>query len=63
MRCPSCNYDNPADASFCEGMRSEAGVDLPSVQSIGESWGAILQEMWDCNWLHKSRCLRDRFFD
>ena len=18
MRCPSCNYDNPADASFCE---------------------------------------------
>src|SRR5208283_605980 len=30
-------------------MRSEAGVDLPSVQSIGESWGAILQEMWNCD--------------
>src|SRR5246127_5039123 len=35
-------------------MRSEAGVDLPSVQSIGESWGSILQEMWDCNWPTKS---------
>jgi SAM-dependent methyltransferase len=44
------------------GMRSEAGVDLPSVQSIGESWGAILQEMWNCNWPHKSRCLHDGFF-
>ena len=28
---------------------------MPSVQSIGESWGAILQEMWDGNWPHKSR--------
>jgi hypothetical protein len=43
-------------------MRSEAGVDLSSVPSIGESGGAILQEMWDCNWPHKSRCLHDRFF-
>ena len=44
------------------GMRSEAGVNMPGVQSIGESWGAILQEMRDCNWPHKSRRLHDRFF-
>jgi class 3 adenylate cyclase len=42
-------------------MRSEAGVDLSRVHSIGESEGAILQEMWNCNWSHKSRCLHDRF--
>jgi len=44
-------------------MRSEAGVDLSSVQSIGESWGAILQEMRDCNWPRKNRGIHDRFFD
>ena len=27
MRCPSCNYDNPADASFCEGC----GAKLESI--------------------------------
>ena len=27
MRCPSCNYDNPADASFCE----ECGAKLESI--------------------------------
>jgi hypothetical protein len=43
-------------------MRREAGVDMPSVQSIGESWGAILQEMRDRDWPHKSRRFHDRFF-
>src|SRR5215471_15278578 len=29
MRCPSCNYDNPADASFCE----ECGAKLELICS------------------------------
>src|ERR1700680_3927185 len=33
-----------------------------TVQGLGQSWGAILQEMRDCNWPHKSRCFHDRFF-
>jgi hypothetical protein len=43
-------------------MRREAGVDLPGVQSIGESRGSILQEMRDRNWPLKGRRLHDRFF-
>ena len=45
------------------GMRSEVGVDLPSLQSIGRSGGAILQEMWHRDWLRNRRCLDDRFLD
>jgi hypothetical protein len=44
MRCPSCNYDNPGDASFYE-----AGIVLSWVQGIGHFWGAIMREMRDCD--------------
>jgi hypothetical protein len=63
MRCPSCNHDRPRRRLLLRGMRIEAGVDLPSVQGIAETWGVILREMWDRNWLHKSRRLYDRFID
>ncbi|MGC2757431.1 adenylate/guanylate cyclase domain-containing protein, partial [Candidatus Binatus sp.] len=29
MRCSSCNYDNPADASFCEGCGAKLGLICP----------------------------------
>ena len=47
MRCPSCNHDNPADASFCEECGAKLDVDLRQrAKASSESRGAILQEMW-----------------
>jgi len=62
MRCPSCNHDNPGDASFCEGCGAKLELICPACKA-SVSWGAILQEMRDRNWSHKSRRLHDRFFD
>jgi len=62
MRCPSCNHDNPGDASFCEECGSKLELICPACKASVSPGGAILQEMWDCNWSHKSRCLHDRFF-
>ena len=30
MRCPSCNYDNPADASFCERCGAKLELICPA---------------------------------
>jgi hypothetical protein len=44
MRCPSCNYDNPADASFCEGCGTKLELICPAWQSIGESGARICKK-------------------
>jgi ribosomal protein L40E len=33
MRCPSCNYDNPADASFCEGCGAKLELICPACKA------------------------------
>jgi predicted amidophosphoribosyltransferase len=33
MRCPSCNYDNPADASFCEGCGTKLELICPACKA------------------------------
>jgi class 3 adenylate cyclase len=33
MRCPSCNYDNPADASFCEGCGAKQELICPACKA------------------------------
>jgi len=34
MRCPSCNYDNPGDASFCEGCGAKQELVCPTCQTL-----------------------------
>ena len=45
MRCPSCNYDNPADASFCEECGTKLELILPACKAPVSRWGPILQKM------------------
>jgi class 3 adenylate cyclase/ribosomal protein L40E len=33
MRCPSCNYDNPAEASFCEGCGTKLELLCPACKA------------------------------
>src|SRR5690348_469397 len=33
MRCPSCNYDNPADATFCEGCGTKLEFICPACKA------------------------------
>ena len=33
MRCPSCNYDNPADALFCEGCGAKLELICPACKA------------------------------
>jgi class 3 adenylate cyclase/tetratricopeptide (TPR) repeat protein/ribosomal protein L40E len=33
MRCPSCNYENPADASFCEGCGAKLELICPACKA------------------------------
>jgi ribosomal protein L40E len=33
MRCPSCNYDNPADASFCEECGAKLELICPACKA------------------------------
>ncbi len=33
MRCPSCNYDNPGDASFCEGCGAKLELICPACKA------------------------------
>src|ERR1700732_1954557 len=33
MRCPSCNYDNPADALFCEGCGAKLEMICPACKA------------------------------
>ena len=33
MRCPSCNHDNPADASFCEECGAKLELICPACKA------------------------------